>query len=198
MARRGGIRVIAGSARGLVLSGPPGAGTRPTASRLRESLFAMLESAGCDFSRVLDLYAGTGALGIEALSRGTGRCTFVEGDGRACEVVRSNLARAGFSDRGEVARARVGRWRPPPESSFTLVVADPPYNRAAEAWGEIEHTVDGALAAHAMLAVEHATRIHAPAALAARAMWRDRRQGEGAVALYRPIGDDDAGGRDAE
>ena len=97
MARRGGIRVIAGSARGLVLSGPPGGGTRPTASRLRESLFAMLESAGCDFSRVLDLYAGTGAPGIEALSRGAGHCTFVEGDGRACEVVRRNLS---LADRG--------------------------------------------------------------------------------------------------
>ena len=189
--------MIAGSARGLMLSGPPGGGTRPTASRLRESLFAMLESAGCDFSRVLDLYAGTGALGIEALSRGAGRCTFVEGDGRACEVVRRNLARAGFNDRGDIARARVGLWRPPPGSGYTLVVADPSYDRAAEAWGAIERTVDGALAAHAMLAVEHAARVHAPATLAARASWRDRRQGDGAVALYRAIGDDDAGGEDA-
>ncbi len=190
--------MIAGSARGLVLSGPHDGGTRPTASRLRESLFAMLESAGCDFSRVLDLYAGTGALGIEALSRGAGHCTFVEGDGRACEVVRRNLSLAGFSDRGDVVRARVGRWRPPPDSGYTLVVADPPYDRAAEAWRAIDRTVDGALAEHAMLAVEHAARDDAPAALAALGIWRDRRQGEGAVALYRSIGDDDAGGEDDE
>ncbi|MSQ37743.1 MAG: 16S rRNA (guanine(966)-N(2))-methyltransferase RsmD, partial [Chloroflexi bacterium] len=90
------VRIIAGSARGLTLLQPRGRGTRPTSGRLREALFAILEAADADFSEVLDLYAGTGALGIEALSRGEGRCTFVESDARVSALIRENLGRCGL------------------------------------------------------------------------------------------------------
>ena len=177
------MRVIAGSARGLALRGPR-ARTRPTAARLRESMFGMVEAAGADMSEVLDLYAGTGALGIEALSRGGGRCTLVESDAASCRVIRENLRRVRMSERATVVRGRVGRWRPPAGVAYTLVLADPPYGNAG-AWRAIESSVRGALAAQAMLAVEHAARQRPPPALLDRQMWRDRRQGEGAVAIYR-------------
>ncbi|MEE8337046.1 MAG: 16S rRNA (guanine(966)-N(2))-methyltransferase RsmD [Dehalococcoidia bacterium] len=182
--RQPAIRVIAGIARGVTLRGPRGATLRPTSGRLRESLFGMLDSASADMSEVLDLYAGTGALGIEALSRGAGRCTFVESDASACRAIADNLQRVRMVDRGSVVRARVGRWRPRQDQLFTLVMADPPYQHAAS-WSEIEHSVEDALAPHALLIVEHAAREHPPAALLGRSMWRDRRQGEGAVAVYR-------------
>jgi 16S rRNA (guanine(966)-N(2))-methyltransferase RsmD len=178
------IRVIAGSAKGLSLRQPRGRGTRPTSGRLREALFSMLEAADTDFDEVLDLYAGTGALGIEALSRGTGRCTFVESDPRACAVLRENLALTGFGERATVVQAQVGRWRPPRGATYTLVTADPPYDDAA-AWPAVAETVDGMLAEHAVVAVEHSARVEAPETLAGLARWRDRRQGDGAVALYR-------------
>lgn len=178
------MRVIAGSARGVLLRQPRGAATRPTSGRLRESLFAMLESAGADFAETLDLYAGTGALGIEALSRGDGHCTFVETDARAIEAIRENVRRAGFEDRATVAPARVGRWRPPPDARYTLVTADPPYDDG-QAWAAIEATVARALAAHAIVAVEHSARQPSPEVLAGLSRWRERRQGDGAVALYR-------------
>ena len=178
------IRVIAGSARGVSLRGPRDRRTRATTGRLRESLFGMLESASVDLSAVLDLYAGTGALGIEALSRGDGRCTFVEEDASACRTIRENLRRAKLTPRGDVVRGRVGRWRPQPQAAYTLVLADPPYGRAGS-WDEIESSVEGSLATHAVLAVEHAAREHPPDALLGRSMWRDRRQGDGAVAVYR-------------
>ena len=178
------MRVIAGSARGVLLRTPSGRETRPTSARLRESLFAMLEAADTDLASVVDLYAGSGALGIEALSRGAGRCLFVDSSRRACTVVRENLRRAGFAQRGQVVAARVGRWRPAAGRSFSLVLADPAYADAA-AWADIDRSIGGALAANAVIAVEHAARAEAPLALAGCARWRDRRHGDGAVAAYR-------------
>ena len=138
-----------------------------------------------DLSSVLDLYAGSGALGIEALSRGAERCLFVESNRRVCRLLRDNLARAG---RG---RSRGGRDRPrwplaaPPEGElFTLVLADPPYGDGG-AWQAIERAIEGAVAPDALIAVEHAARGHAPAALCGCAVWRRRRQGDGAIAAYR-------------
>ncbi len=178
------LRVIAGSARGVQLQTPRGSATRPTSARLRESLFGMLEAADADLSSVLDLYAGSGALGIEALSRGAERCLFVESNRRVCRLLRDNLARAGVGDRGEVVTGRVGRWRPPEGELFTLVLADPPYGDGG-AWQAIERAIEGAVAPDALIAVEHAARGHAPAALCGCAVWRRRRQGDGAIAAYR-------------
>lgn len=178
------LRVIAGSARGALLRMPPRAGTRPTSGRLREALFAMLTSAGVDGSRVLDLYAGSGALGIEALSRWDGHATFVESDARAAAVVRENLHRTKFIEQADVVIGRVGRWRATAGGPYTLVLADPPYDDAAS-WAAIEHTVAGALTPDAMIVVEHDARETPPETLAGRACWRDRRQGAGAVAIYR-------------
>lgn len=178
------VRIIAGSARGLTLLQPRGRGTRPTSGRLREALFAILEAADADFSEVLDLYAGTGALGIEALSRGEGRCTFVESDARVSALIRENLGRCGLSPRGTTIAAQVGRWQPPARAAYTLVVADPPYDDSA-AWGAIEATIRGALAERAVVVVEHSARLPAPESLDGIPRWRDRRQGDGAVAVFR-------------
>ena len=144
----------------------------------------MLEAAGADFDRVLDLYAGSGALGIEALSRGAGHCTFVESDPRAVTAIRENLARSAFESEATLVRARVGSWRSPAGATFTLVLADPPYDDPA-AWDAIERTVQGNLAPAATLVVEHAARRGPPPLLGGLPLWRDRRQGEGAVALFR-------------
>ena len=177
------MRVSAGSARGTTLRGPRDRGTRPTAARLRGSLFDMLSSSQADMTEVLDLYAGTGALGIEALSRGEGRCTFVEAEAAACRVIHENLRRTRMEDRAAVVRGRVGTWRPPDGAEYTLVLADPPYG-VGGAWQAIERSVAGALTPHAIVTVEHAARETAPRTLLGRSMWRDRRQGDGAVAMY--------------
>ena len=144
----------------------------------------MLEAADADASKVVDLYAGTGALGIEALSRGAGSCTFVEADARVCEVLRENLERTQLAERAEVVGARVGRWRAPADGTYTLAFADPPYDDSS-AWDAVAQSLAGALAEHAFVVVEHAARSAPRAELLGRALWRDRRQGEGAVAVYR-------------
>ncbi|MEI6136940.1 MAG: 16S rRNA (guanine(966)-N(2))-methyltransferase RsmD [Chloroflexota bacterium] len=184
----GGMRVIAGEARGIPLRGPRGAATRPTAARLREALFSMLDAADVDFAQVLDLYAGSGALGIEALSRSDGDATFVESDPHAIEAIHENLARTHLQDRGRVIAARVERWHAPEGTAYTLVVADPPYHDAA-AWDAIDRAVQNALAPDAVLVVEHEAHTAPPETLAGRPLWRDRRQGAGSVALYRLTGE---------
>src|SRR3989304_52314 len=94
------MRVVAGRAKGPRLAGPPSRATRPTSDLVRGAIFSALDSLGADLSRTLDLYAGSGALGVEALSRGAQRCDFVERDARACASIRPNLSRTGPARRG--------------------------------------------------------------------------------------------------
>lgn len=176
------LRVIAGSAGGIQLRQPGGV-TRPTSARLREALFSMLDAADLLRSPAIDLYAGSGALGIEALSRGVQQCTFVEADRRACDTIKDNLERTRLTG-GTVVHGRVGRWQADPQHPVSLVMADPPYDDPAS-WSSIEASVHNALTADATIVVEHAARQPPPAELAGRQLWRDRRHGEGAVAIYR-------------
>src|SRR3954451_9513991 len=101
-----GGRVVAGVARGTRLESP-GPATRPLTDRVKESLFAALQASGALEGPFLDLFAGSGAAGIEALSRGAPSATFVERDGNACQVIGDNLRRAHLNDNGHVVRADV-------------------------------------------------------------------------------------------
>ncbi len=127
------MRVVAGDARGRPIEAPTGNRTRPTSDRVRESIFNMLFSLGVHGGEtVVDLYAGCGALGIEALSRGATHCTFVERDRKAVECIRKNLESIGFADRATVVHAEVGAWLDQQPPRADLVLADPPY--ADDAW----------------------------------------------------------------
>src|ERR1017187_6885754 len=157
-------RVIAGAARGRRLAVPPGRLTRPTSDRAREGLFSTLIAirGPLDGGRVLDLYAGSGAVGLEALSRGAGRVLFVEADAGAARVIRSNLAAVGLPG-GHLVTVRGERWLPrgvPGEPGFALVVADPPYATADDDVAEMLAALrDGSwLAPGAGLAVERGAR----------------------------------------
>jgi 16S rRNA (guanine(966)-N(2))-methyltransferase RsmD len=179
------IRVIAGEAGGRHLKAVSRPGTRPTSDRIREVLFAILESHGADFSRALDLYSGTGAMGIEALSRGAGACDFVEADARACEVIKENLRLTGYSQRARVHCAPVARALARLEGHYTLVVADPPYEYD-RAESELSDLIErGLLAPRGILAVEHSKRRQWPEALAGRQKLLTRRHGDSAVTIYQ-------------
>jgi 16S rRNA (guanine966-N2)-methyltransferase len=125
------VRVVAGEARGRRLAPVP-AGTRPVSDRAREGLFSSLGDVVVG-ARVLDLYAGTGALGVEALSRGAAEATFVDSSYGSITTIRDNLDRTGFGGRARVIRAKVERFLAGAAGDrFDLVLADPPYD-AAEA-----------------------------------------------------------------
>jgi len=120
------VRVIAGSAKGRTLDAPRGGATRPATDRIRESLFAILEPI-LDDARVLDLFAGAGTLGIEALSRGAASVTFVERSAEALRSLRKNLAATGFADRAEIVAANVLGFLEQIAGPYDVVFCDPPF-----------------------------------------------------------------------
>jgi 16S rRNA (guanine966-N2)-methyltransferase len=156
-------RVIAGEARGRRLAVPPGTTTRPTSDRAREGLFASLlsELGDLDGKRVLDLYAGSGAVGLEALSRGANHVLLVESDARAAAVIRANIATVGLAGAIVVTnRAEQTLARPlVNDSPFDLVFADPPYALTEAALNRVLTLLtDGWLADGALVVIERATR----------------------------------------
>jgi len=121
------VRVIAGSAKGRTLVAPRGSATRPATDRIREALFAILEP-GLDEARVLDLFAGAGTLGIEALSRGAASATFVERSTEALKALRKNIAVTGFTDRADVVAADVSSFiERSIAGPYDVVFCDPPF-----------------------------------------------------------------------
>lgn len=142
------MRVIAGSARGRRLVAPAGATTRPTPDRVREATFNALGSLGAVVdATVLDLFAGSGAMGIEALSRGAASATFVDEDRAAIRAIEANLATCGLTDRATVVGGRVDRFLTTATSSrFDLALVDPPYGHSRDDWLDLLDLVPADLA----------------------------------------------------
>jgi len=150
-----GLKVIAGNERGRPLRTPRGLATRPTSGRARQALFNMLgDLSGLS---VLDLYAGSGALGIEALSRGAARAVFVESDRAALACIRHNLSALGLEERSRVLPVRVETARKPlADETFDLILCDPPWAEIDAATAEIERWIfDACLAPGGRLVLEH-------------------------------------------
>lgn len=127
------MRVVAGSARGLRLDAPPGRAVRPTADRVREAMFSSLSALVPD-AAVLDLFAGSGALAIEALSRGAASAVLVERDRRAAAVAAANLARTGLDAHAELVHGDAGHFVGNPRGGpFRIVFLDPPYDHPLSA-----------------------------------------------------------------
>ena len=179
-------RVIAGAARGIRLEAP-GPGTRPMSDRVKETLFAILDPDLRD-AVVLDLFAGSGAAGIEALSRGATRVTFVERDKSAATVIAANLARTHLGgERARIVRAEALAWLAGPEAAagpFGIVILDPPY-----AEPDLLVAALAALGPHlapgARIVAKHFWRDPPPATAGLLASERERRFGETTLTFYR-------------
>jgi 16S rRNA (guanine966-N2)-methyltransferase len=150
------MRVVAGEYGSRRLKAPPGIDTRPTADRVREALFSILGPV--DALTVLDLYAGSGALGIEALSRGAAAAVFVESDRTAADVIEENLTALG-ADNGEVVRRDVLAWLRSAEAhAFDLVFCDPPYDAAARIGQSLTELLPRVTAPQALIVTESSKR----------------------------------------
>ena len=178
------MRVTGGTARGRRLKAPA-AGVRPTSDKVRAAIFNALEAHGVDDSRVLDLYAGSGALGIEALSRGAGWCDFVERAAAGASLVRENLALTGLGEQGRVHRFGAEHAPERLAGPYSLILADPPYDDAA-ALGALERVALSELAGPGTTMVwEHSSRREAPEALGPLRLSWSRRYGDTQVSIYR-------------
>jgi 16S rRNA (guanine966-N2)-methyltransferase len=125
------VRIIAGSRKGARIFAPKGLDTRPTADRVREAAFNLLGPGAAENAKVLDLFAGSGAMGLEALSRGAAHTTFVESDREACRTIVRNLDKLGFDDATVLCQDALTALRADARQStrYDLVLLDPPYKR---------------------------------------------------------------------
>lgn len=160
---RGALRVVAGTAGGRRIDVPPGSSTRPTSDRVREAVFNALESLDAvEGATVLDGFAGSGALGIEALSRGAAHATFCETDGAAAAVVADNLRGLGLTAGAVVLTAPVERQLAA-RGPFSLVLLDPPY--AYEGWQQLLDAVAANLTDDGLVVVESDREVALPSGL---------------------------------
>jgi 16S rRNA (guanine(966)-N(2))-methyltransferase RsmD len=194
------MRITGGTLRSRQLQAPRGQSTRPTSDRVREALFGILGSAGAVVgARVLDLYAGTGALALEALSRGAAQATLVESSREALTVLRTNVSSLGQQGRAQIVSsdvrayvARGARLRKETEKAerFDLVLADPPWALVDEGGaggpgGVIASLAQsGALADHALVVLEHAAR-SVPPEIEGLTRTETRRYGDTALTFYK-------------
>lgn len=182
------MRIIAGTLRSRSLQAPPGLATRPTSDRLRETLFNVL-APRIEGAHFLDLYAGSGAVGIEALSRGAARVVFVERAAAALKILRANLARLELSHGIEVhdgaAKGYLSHeiWMP----GFDIVFLDPPYDAASEydiALRLLGADARGLLRENALVIAEHRRKDKLPESIAALKRIRLLQQGDAALNFY--------------
>ncbi|MDN4066787.1 16S rRNA (guanine(966)-N(2))-methyltransferase RsmD [Paenibacillus sp. FSL R5-0407] len=180
------MRVISGSARGRTLKAVPGMGTRPTTDKVKEALFSMI-GPYFDGGAVLDLFAGTGGLGIEALSRGMDKAVFVDLEYKSIEVVRSNLKAAGLEDKAEVYKndaERALKALAKREATFDLVFLDPPYR--LKHVDKLMETMDSLklLKPEATIVVEYDSSFEYPDSFGPFKEVRKAKYGEAAVSVY--------------
>jgi 16S rRNA (guanine966-N2)-methyltransferase len=178
------MRIIAGAWRGRPLIAPAGRATRPTSDRARETLFSMLQSRLGGFAglAVIDLFAGTGALGLEALSRGAAHCTFVESDRAALPALRANVAKLGAEARSDV-RAQSVEHVGSPLVPCDLILLDPPYDSALAQLALDKAAGPAWLAPGGWISVEHErATLTIPSRLAVQA---ERKAGRASLLLLR-------------
>jgi 16S rRNA (guanine966-N2)-methyltransferase len=195
------MRVISGSAKGRRLKGPPSSATRPMADKIKESLFSMLASLSVELDRVLDLYAGTGSIGIEALSRGATWADFVEQSPAAAAVIRSNLEHVGFDSMARVHVTPVASYLTRREEPYDFVILDPPY-----ADPEIRQTLERLAASPlvqsgTIVAIGHWPRLDLPDSMGSLVRLRQRCHGDSCVSIFEievEPGSDEEGGKTAQ
>jgi 16S rRNA (guanine966-N2)-methyltransferase len=192
------MRVVSGSARGRALKMPKDPKgirtTRPMTDKIKEALFDVLASLGVEAERVLDLYAGSGSLGIEALSRGATWCDFVERDPFATRAIRENLESVGFADNARVHQTQVETAIQTSREPYDLILFDPPYAdpeiiAILDALSSADAVMDGTI-----VAVGHSPRVELPDQIGRMERLRKRCHGDSCFSVYDVVLD---GGRDA-
>jgi 16S rRNA (guanine966-N2)-methyltransferase len=187
------MRIVAGALRGRPIRTPPGEATRPTSDRARQAVFNILEHAafspGLDGRRVIDLFAGSGAIGLEALSRGASACLFVETAEPALSAIRSNLETLGVEQRARILRQDATRLarRLEEEAPFDLAFLDPPYGQGLGETALMALKAGGWLAKDAVAVLERgadAGELELPGFQAVD----ERRYGAAAVLFLTPVG----------
>jgi len=179
------MRVIAGSAKGHPLKAPNRPQTRPVTDLVRGAIFAILENQSVGWELVLDLFAGSGALGIEALSRGAGRADFVEHEPVCCAIIKQNLEKTGFTECAHVYCTSVQKALVYLDKTYDIILMDPPY--ASMATGDILLKLGNSslLGPGSVLVLTHSPRFEMPPQLDPLHIIKEHRYGDSCVTLFR-------------
>jgi len=179
------MRVITGSAKGHHLKFPAGTKTRPVTDMVRGAIFSILENMTDEWSQVLDLFAGSGALGIEALSRGADWADFVEIEPKCCDIIRENLEKTKFTSQSSVHCCNAFRALSFLDKEYSIILMDPPY--ANPNTGElITQLAQSALVGDkTMVMVTHSARISLQPSYGALTLKKEHRHGDSSIAFYQ-------------
>jgi 16S rRNA (guanine966-N2)-methyltransferase len=179
------MRVIAGTAKGHHIKAPRGTATRPATDLVRGAIFSILETTASNWSRVLDLFSGSGALGIEALSRGAGWVDFVEHEPRCCSIIRQNLEKTKLTDQAHLYCCSVAKALSFLDQEYSIILIDPPY--ADTSIGELiqQLATSRLVGKRTIVVVTHSPHLPLAPAYPPLNAFKERRHGESCIILYQ-------------
>jgi len=178
------MRITGGVARGLPLKFPAKTQIRPTTDRVREAIFSILASLASRWSRCLDLYAGTGALGVEALSRDMEWVDFVDQEPRCCAIIKQNLEKAGFKQKAHVYCCSVSKSLTFLDGNYDIIFADPPYSDTS--LGSLLMQLDNSKYINdwSLIVIPHASRSPLAEDYGSLHLVKERRHGDTSISIY--------------
>jgi len=179
------LRVIAGKAKGHQLRVPKGSIVRPATDLVRGAIFSILENITSDWARVLDLFAGSGALGIEALSRGADWVDFVDRERRCCDIIRQNLEKTKLGAQAHVYCCSVAKALSFLDKEYSIVLMDPPYTNSSIGNLVAQLATSKLVGTDSILVVTHSPRLSLESAYGALELAKEHRHGDSCIAVYR-------------
>ena len=179
------MRVIAGRAKGQRLKSPRDSSTRPTTALVRGAIISTLQSVADDWSWVLDLYAGSGALGIEALSQGASWVDFVEHNPRCCAVIKENLERTGFTSQAKIYCCPVNKALTRLSTEYDIILLDAPYSDSSLIDTLNDLSTSQLVGAGSTIAVQHSSHQFLPAGFKQFQLIKGRHYGDTCLSVYR-------------
>ncbi len=183
------MRVIAGRAKGHRLKVAKGNITRPATDLVRGAILSILETTTSDWTRVLDLFAGSGALGIEALSRGAGWVDFVEREPRCCDIIRQNLEKTNLSAQAHIYCCSVAKAISFLEEEYSIILMDPPYSDSSIGSLVTQLATSKLVGTNSTVVVTHSPHLPLYSTYATLNLIKQRRHGDSCIALYQKEGE---------
>ena len=182
------MRVIAGKAKGHQLKFPKGTKTRPATDLVKGAIFSILETIAGDWSRVLDLFSGSGALGIEALSRGAGWVDFVEREPRCCDIIKENLEKVKLAAQAHVYCCSVIKAISFLDKEYNVILMDPPYSDKSIGNVITRLATSGLVGTESVIVITHSPRLTLQTAYASINLIKEHRHGDSCIAIYEKGG----------
>jgi 16S rRNA (guanine(966)-N(2))-methyltransferase RsmD len=182
------MRVISGEAKGHRLKVAKGNVTRPATDLVRGAIFSILENIASDWAQVLDLFAGSGALGIEALSRGAGWVDFVEREPRCCDIIRQNLEKTKLGAQAHIYCCSVAKALSFLDKEYGIILMDPPYSNSSIGNMVTQLSASKLVGANSIVVVTHSPHFPLSSAYATLNLVKEHRHGDSCIAVYRKEG----------